>query len=166
MPLSACSLSLSHKLGHVAAVIAPEGWQVGIDLERIRHRDVARLSSWMASETEADALTGMPVDQALRHFYRLWTFKEAMIKARVLDFPADLKTNTLQFDAVSGQWRIDASGERCWALRLFECEPGWVLSVVWRAPPGERAEVAWHLVSDAPASPFELAIACDDNASV
>lgn len=164
MPLEACSLSLSHKLDQVAAVIAPEGWQVGIDLERIRHRDVARLASWMASEGEADALTGMPEDLALRHFYRLWTFKEAMIKARSQDFPADLKTNILRIDAVSGQWRIDASGEQGWALRLFECEPGWVLAVVWRAPPGELADVAWHLVSDAPASPFELALACDDNA--
>lgn len=153
--------SLTHKSGHAAVALAPAGWEVGIDLECIRARQVSRLAGWMASEDEAVALAALPSESALRHFYRLWTFKEAMIKARGQDFPADLRANTLQHDVASGQWRIETTGRQGWSLRLYEAAPGWVLSVVWRAPAGERADVAWHIASDAPASPFTLSVACE-----
>ena len=154
--------SISHKLGHAVVASAPPGWQLGVDLEQMRARDVLRLSAWMASDAEAAALAALPPDQALRHFYQLWTFKEAMIKARGQDFPADLKTNTLTIDAASGQWRMQTPGARGWSLRQFEAAPGWLLSVVWCAPAGEAADIVWHLESDGPATPFALMLACDD----
>lgn len=157
-----CAISISHKLGHAIVASAPPGWQIGIDLEQLRARDVLRLADWMASEAEAAALAALSSKQALRHFYRLWTFKEAMIKARGQDFPADLKTNTLTIDAASGQWRIQTPGSRAWSLRQFEAEPGWLVSVVWRAPAGESADTVWHLESDVPATPFVSTLACDD----
>jgi len=162
MSIGERAVSISHKLGHAVVVSAPPGWQIGIDLEQMRARDVVRLSDWMAADTEAAVLAALPPDQALRHFYRLWTFKEAMIKARGQDFPADLKTNTLTMDAASGQWCMQTPGSRAWSLRQFEAEPGWLVSVVWRAPTGEPADTAWHLESDAPATPFVLTLACDD----
>jgi len=157
-----CDLSISHKLGHAVVASAPLGWQIGIDLEQVCARDVVRLSDWMASNAEAAALAALPSEQALQHFYRLWTFKEAMIKARGQDFPADLKTNTLTMDAASGQWRMHTPGSRAWSLRQFEAAPGWLVSVVWRAPAGESADTVWHLESDVPATPFVLTLACDD----
>ena len=153
--------SLSHKLDRVVAVSAPDGWQVGIDLEQIRPRDVTRLSAWMASEPEAAASRRLPAALALRHFYRLWTFKEAMIKARSQDFPADLKTNALLEDPDSGAWQIHAAGSEGWSVRVFESGDDWMLTVVWRAPGAESADVAWELVSDAPAQPFALTVAVD-----
>jgi len=162
MSIGERAVSISHKLGHAVVVSAPPGWQIGIDLEQMRARDLVRLSDWMAADTEAAVLAALPPDQALRHFYRLWTFKEAMIKARGQDFPADLKTNTLTMDAASGQWCMQTPGSRAWSLRQFEAEPGWLVSVVWRAPTGEPADTAWHLESDAPATPFVLTLACDD----
>ena len=158
----ACAISISHKLGHAVVASAPPDWQIGIDLEQMRARDVVRLSDWMASDAEAAALAALPSEQALQHFYRLWTFKEAMIKARGQDFPADLKTNTLTMDAASGQWRMHTPGSRAWSLRQFEAAPGWLVSVVWRAPAGESADTVWHLESDVPATPFVLTLACDD----
>ncbi|WP_187394950.1 4'-phosphopantetheinyl transferase family protein [Pigmentiphaga aceris] len=144
---------------------APSGWQLGVDLEQIRPRDVEALSTWMASDVEAAALAQLPPDLALRHFYRLWTFKEAMVKARAQDFPADLKRNTLTMEAGSGRWCIGTAPDmfegRDWALRMFEAEPGWLLSVVWKAPPGTSADISWHIESDAPATPFALVAACD-----
>lgn len=161
---SHCAISISHKLGHAVVASAPPGWRIGIDLEQVRARDVLPLSDWMASDAEAAALAALPPEQALRHFYRLWTFKEAMIKARGQDFPADLKTNTLTIDAASGQWCMQTPGSVAWSLRQFEAEPGWLMSVVWRAPAGESADIFWRLESDAPATPFVSTLACDDSA--
>jgi hypothetical protein len=37
------------------------------------------------------------------------------------------------------------------------------LSVVWRPPAGQRADVAWHIESDPPAEDFRLCASCDDS---
>lgn len=162
LPAHPLSTSLSHKLGHVVLACAPAGWQVGVDLEQLRPRDTLRLADWMASPLEIAALADMPPDAALRHFYRLWTVKEAMIKARGLDFPADMKRNTLVQDRATGSWRLDADGQEDWSVRVFEAEPGWVLAVVWRAPEGRQADIDWEIVSDAPEGSFQLAVSGDD----
>jgi 4'-phosphopantetheinyl transferase len=150
--------SLSHKIGHAVVACAPAGWRLGIDLECVKPRDIGGLAEWMAAPDEAKALAALPTAAALQHFYRLWTFKEAMIKARGQEFPADLKANTLVADAASGTWHVQTDDAQPWQLRVFECAPNWVLSVVWCAPAGEVANIAWHLESDAPASPFQLVL--------
>jgi 4'-phosphopantetheinyl transferase len=158
---TAHAVSLSHKLGHAVVAAAPSDWRIGIDLERSKPRDVARLSAWMATPCEAAALAGLAPALALRHFYRLWTFKEAMIKARGQDFPSDLKANELLEDPATGRWRIRTSDSGQWCLRVFEAAPDWVISVVWQAPGGESADLSWHLESDAPDEPFRMVLACE-----
>jgi 4'-phosphopantetheinyl transferase len=154
-------VTITHKDGYAAVATAPPGWQVGVDLEMVRTRDIARLAPWMAADHESEALRALAPEAALQHFYRLWTFKEAMIKARSQQFPVDMTCNALSFDQIAGKWSICTPGQTGWSARVFEALPHWVLSVVWRPPARQRADVAWHIESDAPEGDFRLCASCD-----
>jgi 4'-phosphopantetheinyl transferase len=74
LPSNGIHWSLTHKEAWVAAVAAP--FAVGIDLEKIRPVD-SRLFRRVASEAEW-SIVGRPNQE---DFFRLWTAKEAVLKA-------------------------------------------------------------------------------------
>ncbi|MET0935271.1 MAG: 4'-phosphopantetheinyl transferase superfamily protein [Luteibacter sp.] len=60
----------------------PHGFQLGVDVERVRPRARAiELASRFFADNETDALKALPVDGQLDGFLRLWTAKEAVLKA-------------------------------------------------------------------------------------
>lgn len=135
------SRSLSHGAGHAVLACAPQGWPLGVDLERLHPRDVLRIARHSCSPEEQRDLQALPLDQALRHFYRLWTLKEAVIKAAGLPFHAGLKQTTLWTDATTGHRQCQLPVGN-WSLRIYELAPEWIVSVVWG---GESAlEPAWQ----------------------
>jgi 4'-phosphopantetheinyl transferase len=75
LPSRGVHWSLSHKTGWVAAVAAP--FAVGIDLETLRHIQPA-LYARVADEAEWQQV-GPPDPEG---FFRLWTAKEAVLKAQ------------------------------------------------------------------------------------
>ncbi len=92
--------------GMVAACIAT-GARCGIDVERIKadaaDRDLAR---HLFSPGEQAHLAAFPAQAATEAFFRIWTLKEAYIKARGLGFRLDLQgfslissNGTVHFDA-------------------------------------------------------------------
>lgn len=74
--------NISHSAELAAIVIAGAGRDVGIDVERVRPLpDMAGLLRHFATDAEAAALSALPADRQEAEFYRLWTRKEAALKA-------------------------------------------------------------------------------------
>lgn len=92
--------NVSHTAGMVVCA-ATAGREIGVDVE---HLDRARLNLRLADRyfapSEAGALRRLPTDEQPRMFLRLWTLKEAYIKARAmgLSIPLDAFAFTLQPD--------------------------------------------------------------------
>jgi len=84
------SSSLSHSAGHALWAASSLHEQIGVDLERIRAIDELALAELIAHEDEKRLLRTLQGQDRTRFFFRLWTLKEALIKAVGGDFPADM----------------------------------------------------------------------------
>jgi 4'-phosphopantetheinyl transferase len=85
------SFNMAHADGAVVVAIAA-GHDVGVDLERIHPvSDVVSLVRRQFSSIEADAFLALPEEERDCAFCRLWTRKEAYVKAlgRGLSYPLD-----------------------------------------------------------------------------
>lgn len=73
------SVSISHSGDYVAVLIAESGIRLGVDVEKHKARNYAELLEGFATEDERKFVinSGSPKHQ----FYRLWTAKEALLKA-------------------------------------------------------------------------------------
>lgn len=140
---AAHTLSLSHSGGHALCGQAPADWAVGVDLERVRPRDIAALAAWVCSEPERDWLLRAGGQAAqLERFYVLWTLKEAFVKAAGLDFPADMASIGVAPDASgrlalrppAGHWQAI-----CWGLGS-----DWVMAAAWRGAGPAPARIGWR----------------------
>ncbi|WP_094854340.1 4'-phosphopantetheinyl transferase family protein [Bordetella genomosp. 10] len=157
--------SLSHSDGHALVARAPAGWRVGVDLERRRPRDVAALAQWCCDAGEQAHLAALPEARRLAFFYRLWTLKEAFIKAAGLDFPADMRSVGLQAlqAQAAGRWTLRAPAG-AWRARCWEIGEDWVASVAWSvddgaAAPGPAGEPAWRTARGCVLPPVRLVYA-------
>ena len=73
--------SLSHSHGRIAVIISNAG-PCGIDLEYHRNRaNIEELAKQWFHPSEVELLAGLTGDEQAAAFYRLWTMKEALIKA-------------------------------------------------------------------------------------
>jgi 4'-phosphopantetheinyl transferase len=152
-PLAQCdgrpapvSFNLSHADGMVGvAVLAQPDVPVGFDLERFDRIVELDLADRYFRPEEVGWLASLPADERPRGFLRLWTLKEALIKAtgeglsRALDsFWFEVFPPRLHFapsDGTETQWRfeqkiVDDTFVAAAGLRLA---PGADNSPVWRA---------------------------------
>lgn len=122
--------NLSHSSQMALIAVAPV--EVGVDLEKMRHleslRDIAQKNF---STSEFEVLARLEGDALLRGFYRVWTSKEAFIKA----LGAGLSLRLDVFDvAVEDEPRIVAFRDRDddpdgWLLRDVSPEPGYAAAL-------------------------------------
>ncbi|MDO5685866.1 MAG: 4'-phosphopantetheinyl transferase superfamily protein [Neisseria sp.] len=119
--------SLSHSRGHAVCAAAPDVRAIGVDLEHMRPRDFAALSAWVCTTEERAALARAGFDAAA--FYRLWTVKEALLKAENLYFPEDMVRVGCMFegDAV----KLFSPSGATWSHQSWILDDVWMLSVVW-----------------------------------
>lgn len=76
------SFNLSHAGERAVLAITLEN-QIGIDVEQLsRKRDWLGIAEHYFHHSEIEALQALPEAQQYRHFFRLWTLKEAYLKAR------------------------------------------------------------------------------------
>lgn len=131
--------NLSHARDHVLLAFA-RNQPLGVDLERIDRRlaldDLAR--RFFAAE-EADALERVPEPDRLAAFLRVWTCKEAVLKAigAGLSFGLDRVVFALGDTGMpSGLSRIAADGGDSATWRIMQLEPaaGFVGALAWHGP--------------------------------
>ena len=87
---SRIGFNVSHTLNHGLVAIAERG-RVGVDVEeRVPGRNLRALIEAAMGPDESAELDGLRPAERLRLFYRLWTFKEALVKALGAGFSIDV----------------------------------------------------------------------------
>ena len=120
----AVSFNLSHSGIYAAAVVSRDR-EVGIDLERIRADAAGRdIAARFFSSEERAWLEATPGVEA---FFRLWTAKEAVLKAMGTGLSTPL-------NALSVRPGEDAPP---WNLRELDLAPGYAAAVAFDGPPAE-----------------------------
>lgn len=112
-------LSWSHSGGRVLAACSQAG-PVGADVEVMRVPDWRPMLAIVAGRPEAETLLGMPAQEAGAAFLRLWTVKEAVLKALQTGLRSDPRCVCVPAPLLSGaagEAALDAFGAR-FAVRV------------------------------------------------
>ena len=116
--------SVTHS-GLRALVAVTREREVGIDLERVRERrNVEALARRWFSERERRHVDARPESDRLAAFYRVWTLKEACVKANGAGLQALTATDVLR---PGPRWSATADG--AWSARTVEAGDGWAAAV-------------------------------------
>jgi 4'-phosphopantetheinyl transferase len=132
--------NLSHAGAHVLLAFARDQ-ALGVDLERADRRlSLAGIARRFFAADEARALESLPEAIRLQAFLRLWTHKEAVLKALGcgIGFGLDRVEFALHADGeIASLRRIspDAGTPAQWQLRRFDPAPGLPAALAWRGPP-------------------------------
>ena len=132
--------NLSHARDHVLIAIA-RGQPLGVDLERVdRKIEVDDLARRFFAPTEADALAILPAEHRLAAFLRLWTCKEAVLKALGEGIAFGLDRVAFALDADGAPVGLAALAPEAgsaveWQLVRLEPARGFLGALAWRGPP-------------------------------
>lgn len=134
--------SLSHS-GDLAVLAVSEQREIGIDIERVRpldHLDLARRYFHPNEISEIEAVTAP--DEQLQTFFRIWTLKEAVVKAigKGLSIPLDAFEVSIATSpptmvvapegAPRSWWLHQMTGDYCLALAVPGGEVGLIQRTV------------------------------------
>lgn len=128
--------NLSHTDGLVACVVVRDG-DCGIDVEAVRSD--LDLPAAVLAPSEQRLLAEAPSSTRAELFFRLWTLKEAYVKARGLWFslPVERCVFSLGDDVVL---TMELEGQRPSGWQFYECTPS----------PGYRLSCALHFDGEEP----------------
>lgn len=132
--------NLSHAGARVLLAFA-RGQALGIDLERInRHLSLDGIAKRFFAEPEARALQRLPEHARLRAFLRLWTHKEAVLKAMGVGIGFGLERIEFELDPdgeIASLARIaaQAGAPSRWQLHRLDPAPGLLGALAWHGPP-------------------------------
>lgn len=138
--LPGIDFNLSHARDHVLIAVA-RGQPLGVDIERIdRNIDIEGLARRFYATAEADALAALPEAQRAEAFVRLWTCKEAVLKAlgEGLAFGLDRVAFALDGDGVPTRLAAladEAGHPDAWQIALLEPAPRFLGALAWRGGP-------------------------------
>jgi 4'-phosphopantetheinyl transferase len=139
LPGTGWATSLSHSGTQVMLAAARAG-ALGVDVEGIRaHARLDALAEQICCPTELDSLRALPQAGREQVLLRLWTRKEALLKAAGLG----LRQPPCGFAAPAGvplDLPGEAAGPAC-VLHDLEVAPGW--AAAWAAPP-DVGTLAWR----------------------
>ena len=126
----ALRFNVSHSQ-RMAAFIFSTGKSVGVDIEFIKPiKNMSRLADHVCSAQELQEFNAM--DQQLRQdaFFRLWTRKEAFIKAKGQGLSMGLRSIYIGFDVSKSTHRVQYRGEWFdnWLVKDLECDPNYKLA--------------------------------------
>ncbi|MEM4658890.1 MAG: 4'-phosphopantetheinyl transferase superfamily protein, partial [Candidatus Methanosuratincola sp.] len=122
--------NLSHSEG-LAAVAVAWGREVGVDIERVREGfSFDELAGRFFSPYEAALISSLAHESKMEEFFRLWTRKEAYMKA--LGVGMSLPLARLDFSHESGGARLLScmgEGSTPWRIEDFTPAPGYTGAV-------------------------------------
>lgn len=118
------SFNLSHTEALIMLAVAPVGIDVGVDIERVRPMPDARdLVERFFSTRERAAWRALPARRRQAAFFRLWTRKEAFVKATGEGLSRHFDTFSVTLDEPS---RILFPDLPSWSLHHLEPTVGYV----------------------------------------
>jgi 4'-phosphopantetheinyl transferase len=123
------SFNLAHS-GGLALVAVTEDADIGVDVERVRPLDIARVGGFVCADAETARLEALDADSALRAFFRLWTAKEALLKARGTGI--SVRPSTLDLSGILERSEIVYENH---AIRALDPEHGYAAAVALRLRP-------------------------------
>lgn len=107
---------------------------IGVDLEQSAPRDWRKLAQRICSPTEQRFLQHSATP--LIDFYKLWTLKEALIKAEQAAFPTQMKE--LGLCAYQPHWQLATHSNQPYLFLSASLESdnhSWQISALWQIPP-------------------------------
>jgi 4'-phosphopantetheinyl transferase len=118
--------------------------RLGIDLEYMASRDVVGLGRWVCSDAELQVLVSMTSDPDAQadYFYRLWTVKEAFVKAAGLNFPVDMRS--VGFEGEPGRELRLRPPAGSWLVGVWRLDPGWMAALAWQGEIHDVRESVWR----------------------
>lgn len=130
------SFSISHSGGFVLLAFAADG-RLGVDVEAVRvPSDLLKLARRAFVPEEAAEIEAMKEGQRLRPFFRIWSRKEAILKALGTGLTA-LRTIRMSWlaDVDNALLEIAPPEERsAWTVRSLGCHPSVEAAVAWDRP--------------------------------
>ena len=133
----ATCFNVSHSHGLCLYAVA-RGLEVGIDLERIRSDlALAEIAERYFSPREVALLRAIPAEMQRQAFFRIWTRKEAYIKARgeglsLLGAELDLPLAPGEADEMLGAQRDQSEASR-WSLQVLDPGHGYAAALAVQA---------------------------------
>jgi 4'-phosphopantetheinyl transferase len=140
--VGAVAHSMSHSAGHAALLMAPNGLQIGVDLEINRPRDVLKLARFGFHEDEVRALESGDPESRRTLFYTLWTLKESFAKALQLELVDALRQCVFRNDGVKWHGRVPTG--LSWGAAVFLPRPDIFVAVAWVGGSGAAALEQWE----------------------
>lgn len=134
--------SLSHTHGMVACAVG-QTHDFGIDVEACRNTvPVSDLARKYFAPEEASLIAGLPASQQHVMFYRIWTLKEAYVKATGTGLATKLNSFSFSFDPVSIKF-IQPGSDPPEAWQFAEIQPGprHRLALALRCPAAGRLHI-------------------------
>jgi 4'-phosphopantetheinyl transferase len=132
------NFNLAHTKGLVAMAVGCVP-ALGVDVERTDHAAPMAVAQRYFSPAEVTALGALPGGEQHQRFRRLWTLKEAYLKALGTGVAGGLGSMTFRFepDGVNFECAADAAASR-WVFREFELDGVYQLALAVLVPEGER----------------------------
>jgi 4'-phosphopantetheinyl transferase len=132
------SFNLAHSGEWLLLAVAAEG-RLGVDVEVVRPvRDMEQLAERNFTSDEAEALARVAAGERARAFFRMWTLKEAFLKALGggLSIPLDSFAVDPQRGLRHALLRVDDPRESTdgWFLATIPCVPETEAAVAWDRP--------------------------------
>jgi 4'-phosphopantetheinyl transferase len=130
--------NLAHTPGLVAVAVARAA-EIGVDVERTDKPAPLAVARRYFSAAEVAELGGLPLADQPRMFHRLWTLKEAYLKAIGTGVTGGLGSMTFHFgpDGVTFERAADAAASR-WEFREFDVHGDYLLALAVLVHDGER----------------------------
>ena len=132
------SFNLSHSGERMLFGVMAEG-RLGVDVEEVRHvREMEALATKKFAPDEVRYLLATPPEDRREAFFRIWTRKEALLKAlgQALSVALDSFSIDPVPDGGQGLVRIDDPAEdpSSWTVSGLACDPGGVAAIAVDAP--------------------------------
>jgi 4'-phosphopantetheinyl transferase len=125
--------NLSHSGDHAILGVAVAR-EIGVDVEKTRENvECEQLAERFFSVNEREFMRGLAAEQKLPAFFRLWTCKEAFLKAHGSGLSRTLSSFDVRLGNSPGELlkiRGDASEENRWSLVELESSAGYAAAAV------------------------------------
>jgi 4'-phosphopantetheinyl transferase len=130
------SFNLTHS-GELALVAISNSTEVGVDVERLRPLpDAGRLATRFFTPAESAALDQVPEAERASAFFRLWTRKEALLKATGIGIAQGLGRFEVSCDVAGRLISVDGdpAGAAQWTLHSWRPAEGYQAAVAAPRP--------------------------------